>query len=128
MSVSAAGFGTLGEKFLNDTFSEFAQSITINELTTTDDDQGGYSESWGVFASVTAFVLPQQGIGAGGESSKFGRLTTEQSYTFHMRPITGITTKMKIVYGGEDYQIRSIKDIAEGDQWLIIKAEKGVAQ
>jgi len=112
MSVSASAFGALGDKFLADTFVEFKQTIAVNDLSLTDDDQGGYSETWSTFATVGAFVLPK----SGDEKIAGGRLSSENMYTFHMKPIDGITNKMKITYNSEDYQIRSIKDVAEADQ------------
>ena len=124
MSVSASQFGALGLKFLTDTFSDFAQPVVISQLTKTPDDQGGYNEVWSTFASVDSFVLKQSGK----EEFKQGRVLSDDMYKFHISYLVGLTNKMKIVHNAEDYQIRSINNIADSNQWMLIEAEKGVAQ
>ena len=124
MSVSASQFGALGLKFLTDTFSDFAQSVQISSLTKSPDYQGGYSESWDTFATVDAFVLKQNGK----EAFDQGRVLSDSMYKFHISYLTGLDNTMKITLNSEDYQIRSISDIAESNQWMILEAEKGVAQ
>ncbi len=103
MSVSAARFGALGLKFLDDTFSDFAQSVVMSELTPTADGQGGYTEVWSTFATVDAFVLKQSGK----EEFKQGRVLSDDMYRFHVSYLAGLNNKMKITHNSEDYQIRS---------------------
>jgi len=124
VSVSAAQFGALGLKFLTDTFDDFAQSIVIKSLTKSPDYQGGYSEIWTTFATVDAFVLKQ----SGGESADYGRVTSDGSYKFHISYLTGLDNTMKITFDSNDYQIRSVNNIADSNQWMILEADKGVAQ
>lgn len=124
MPVSAARFGTLGAKFLSDTFSEFKKTIVINSLVTVADGQGGTTTTWTLYASVEAFIFIDNGM----EALDAGRIAASQKLTFQLKPVVGITEKMQIVFNGNDYQIRSIDNIAQVDQWMIIKAEKGVAQ
>ncbi len=128
MSVSAARFGALGLKFLDDTFSDFAQSVVISELTKTADGQGGYTEVWSTFATVDAFVLKSGAKIADDEKYVHGRIATEAMYKFHISSLAGLTYKMKITHNSEDYQIRAVNDIAASNQWMIIDAERGVAQ
>ena len=129
MSVSASSFGALGLKFLTDTFADFAKSIVISSLTKSPDYQGGYSEVWSTFATVDAFILKQGSSNVGGsEQFKYGRVISENAYKFHISSLAGLDNTMKITFDSEDYQIRSINNIAASDQWMIIEAEKGVAQ
>lgn len=134
MSVSASQFGTLGQAFLDATFSDFAGTIDLKELKRIPDGQGGHTESWQTIRGtvngeyvllndVKCFCLPQ----SGSESFNNDRNDDRQMLYFHIRPIEGINEAMKLVYKSQDYQIRFIKNIANADQWLIIEAEKGVA-
>ena len=104
MSVSASSFGALGLKFLTDTFSDFAQSIVISSLTKSPDYQGGYSEAWSTFATVDAFILKQGSSSVGGsEQFKYGRVSSENDYKFHISSLTGLDNTMKITFDCEDY-------------------------
>ncbi len=128
MSVSAAKFGALGLKFLDDTFKDFAQSVVISKLTKTSDGQGGYTEVWSTFATVDAFVLKSGSQVSNDEKNVYGRIATEAMYKFHISYLTGLNNKMKITHNSEDYQIRAVNEIASSNQWMIIDAERGVAQ
>ncbi|MCP4491105.1 MAG: phage head closure protein, partial [Gammaproteobacteria bacterium] len=86
--------------------------------------QGGYTEAWSTFATVDAFVLKQSGK----EEFKQGRVLSDDMYRFHVSYLTGLNNKMKITHNSEDYQIRAVNDIASSNQWMIIDAERGVAQ
>jgi len=117
-------FRDLGNKFLTSTFKDFAKDITIQSLTTAQDGAGGFIDNWSTDTTAKAFVFPATGK----EAVELGRLKTDQLYKFELLSVANLSTKMKIVYNAEDYQIRSIQDIAEGNQWSIVFAEKGVAQ
>ena len=122
--VQAVQFGKLGQSFLDSTFADFKHTIEIQSLYEQADGQGGHAKVWVSFASVEAFVLNQ----SGDEPLESGRKITHNIAVFHIRPIDGLTEKMKIVFNSEDYLITRINDIANINQWLIIEAEKGVRE
>jgi len=124
MAVLRSTFSSLADAFISDTFADFAKDVDVYSLARTSDGQGGFTEVWSVFASSKAFIFPLKGK----ENLDSGRLFSDQFYKISLKPISGLTTKMKIIYDGDDFNIRSIVDIAEADAWVNLITEKGVAQ
>ena len=124
MAVLKSTFSALADSFLNDTFKDFRVSIDIVELVETPDGQGGFTVAPSTLATVNAFAFPMTGQ----EKIDAGRLASVQMFKFMFKPVTGLTTKMKIIYNSEDYQIRSTDDIAEAGVWLKVAGELGVTQ
>ena len=122
--ATKAGFITLADSMLNATFKDFNVPIEIFELVETPDNQGGIVATWNSFASVDAFIFPMTGI----EKIQNGRLISDQLFKCHLKPITNINEKMKLVYNSEDYQIRSIENLVSANIWLKMTIEKGVVQ
>jgi len=114
---------SFAEQLLNVTFKSFNKPIVIHELKGSNDGQGGVIVTTVVFATVDALIFPMKGS----EKINMGRLITDQLFTVHLKPITGLTTKMKLVYNGHDYQIRSIVNLVESDSWFKLIVEKGKA-
>lgn len=119
-----ATFTTLADEMLNATFDEFNAPVEIFSFTTFDDGQGGETSRLTSFASVDAFIFPMTGT----EKIQSGRLITDQLFKCHLKTISGLSTEMKLVYDSEDYQIRSIEDIAQASIWTKLTIEKGVRQ
>jgi len=117
-------FISLADKMLNASFKAFNRPVTFEQESQTSDGQGGHASTWSNFASVNVFIFPMKAQ----EKIQAGRLITDQMFNIHLKPIDGLDTKMKMIYNSEDYQIRSIENIAESDIWLKVTAEKGVAQ
>lgn len=124
MALKKTTFSTLASKFLDDTFKDFRKSIVIKTITETADAQGGYTTAITTHATVNGFVFPMTGK----EVITAGGLATDQMSKFMFKPVSGLTTKMKITFDSEDYQIRSIEDVAEANVWIKVIAQKGVAQ
>ena len=121
MALSTATFDTLGTKFLNDTFADFAKSIRIVELLRTADGQGGNTTSRVLFSSNVCFIFPM----VGQENIEAGGLYTDQDFKFSMKPITDLTNKMIIEYDSFDYKIESVEDVVEAGVWINVIAKKG---
>lgn len=100
------------------------KTINVHSETLTPDGQGGNVSSFSLFSTSSGFVLPMTAQ----EKIDSGRLATDQIYKVLVYPIANISTKMKIIYNGDDLNIRSIVDVAEDSSLMIIIAEKGVAQ
>lgn len=126
MAVKRATFEKLADKFLNNTFADFAKSINIIEEIETPDGQGGTSTARSTFASnVKCFVFPM----VGKENIEAGGLYSDQMFKFSMEPIAGLNNKMIIVYTDNDsitndYKIEPFKNLVEANVWIDIIAEK----
>lgn len=126
MAVLRSTFSTLADKFLNDTFADFAKTITIIEEVETPDGQGGTTTARSNFATgVSCFVFPM----AGKENVEAGGLYSDQMFKFSMKPVSGLTEKMIILHTNNDgdtfdYKIEPFKDIADAGVWVDVIAEK----
>lgn len=126
MAVKKATFEKLADKFLNNTFADFAKTISIIQEVETPDGQGGTSTARSTFASsVKCFVFPM----AGKENVEAGGLYSDQMFKFSMEPVTGLTAKMIIVYTNNDsvthdYKIEPFKNLVEANIWIDVLAER----
>lgn len=128
-----AAFQSLANTFVTSTFSEFAQTFVIQQLSSRSDGQGGYIANipdgsggytdWTTFASVTGFVFPAHG----GESIKDGRIKSNYTHKFAFEYVDGITNAMRVFHNGEAYNILSVKTLVDQDIWTEVLAEKAVA-
>jgi len=122
MAVNLDNFGAIGDSFLNDTFLQAAQDITVSQLLLQPDGSGGFVEIWQVLEVVKGFVITK----TVSEPIESGRKISYQMSKVHIRPLTGITEDMKLTINGKMYTIEGINDVVSADQWLIIDAKKGV--
>lgn len=100
------------------------KTIAVWTNSEVNDGQGGQILTPILFSSSDGFIFPMKGR----EKVAAGRLETDQLFKILVFPIVNITTKMKVIYKSEDYNIRSISDVAEDGSLMILIAEKGVAQ
>mgnify|MGYP003651101771 CR=1 FL=1 len=121
MAVSLSKFGALGKKFLNDTFSEAAQTFVISTLVETQDDQGGYVTTLTTFATVKGFIFTKNTS----EPIESGRIVSYQMLKVHIEYLAGLTEEMRITVNNEIYTIKGINDIAKAGQWQILNCERG---
>jgi head-tail adaptor len=124
MAVSLAKFGALGNKFLADTFSEAAQTLTISTLVETSDGQGGYTTSYITFAIVNGFIFTKSGK----EPVESGRLISYQMLKIHIEYLADLQENMRITVGSTVYIIKAINDIAKAGQWQILDCERGAEE
>lgn len=126
MAVKRATFEKLADKFLNNTFADFAKTINIIEEVETPDGQGGTSTERVAFANnVKCFVFPM----VGKENVEAGGLYSDQTFKFSMEPVLGLNDKMIIVYINNDnnefdYKIEPFKNLVEANIWIDVIAEK----
>jgi SPP1 family predicted phage head-tail adaptor len=100
------------------------RKIDFQRQVTAPTASGGETVVWSSYATAWAHIKPM----TGSEKIKFDRLGFEQMMKVVIRFRPDLTTLDKVVYRGNQYQIRSIVNIEEADQWLEIMMEKGVAQ
>lgn len=100
------------------------RKIMINTLNETDDGQGGQTITPVLLAEPWVKMTPMKGR----EKVQSDRLTTEQLTQVLMRYRSDVTEKQQVVYKGEEYQIRSVVNIEEADEWLELMIERVAAQ
>ena len=99
--------------------------ITIQQLSTTRDDYGGGVEAWADFATdIPASVQPLSGRELIAAQAAMSTVTTK----FGMRYIQGVTAAMRIVFGGEVYNMLPPIDPEMRHKELIIMAGTGLNQ
>lgn len=104
--------------------SDLNRKIEFYALVDSRTGTGGQSTSWELIVSVWAKITAKQGK----EISHGDQLDAVAVSEFIVRYRTDLVESTKIVYRGVDYQIRSIINIDEADEWLQIKAERGAVQ
>lgn len=123
MAVLKSTFDTLGSKFLNNTFADFAKDIRIIEEVEVDNGRGGTTTTRVLFSATKCFIFPM----AGKENIEAGGLYSDQMFKFSLKPVANLTNKMIIEYNRFDYKIESVEDIVEADVWINVIAEKDQA-
>lgn len=103
------------------------QRITMQRKTATADGAGGVTEAWANLATNPrpwAEVIAK----AGRETMVENRMAATFVTTFTIHNRTDLTELDRIVWGGENYNIRGIRRQGARELFLIIEAERGVAQ
>lgn len=98
--------------------------IQNKEPTGATDPMGGVIVDWVTVATPWAKMKPMTGT----EQYRADKLNAVGITQVIIRYRSGLNEAMKVVYKGEDYQIRSIIDMEEKRQWLELMIEKGVSQ
>ena len=123
MGVSRQRFKDLANKFVTDTFVEFAQTYAFESLTRVPDDQGGYTTTWATFATVSGFIKPTSGK----EIILDDHINTENLKMFSFEYVAGITSEMRILFNSKYYNIHSVASIQESIVWINVIASESVA-
>lgn len=98
--------------------------VEIQESTETRTSRGSVAETWTTVARVWAGIsFPSSGNSEGVEADQVVS-TTRVAFTIRYRD--GITEKMRIVYGNENYAIIPPIEEHGRKQFLILRAEKQV--
>lgn len=103
------------------------QRITLQRFSETPDGAGGYTAQWADFpadARVWASVKAKSGR----ESLTEGRTSATFVVVFTIYNRSDLSELDRIVWNGENYNIRGILRMGGRDVRLSIEAERGVAQ
>jgi len=100
------------------------RKVELQELVTTPTDTGGFTQSWVKVADLWAKIKNT----SGSELLHADQLGETAFSNFTVRYRANIDEVMRLVYRGNEYQIRHIDNIEEADLWLVIKGERGVSQ
>ena len=95
--------------------------ITIQQASEAPDAYGERVMTWSDYAANRwAEVDPQKGV----EQFLRQRTISEDTVLFRLRYIAGVIPKMKLVYGGNDYNIRSVINVRNADRELLLECQK----
>ena len=103
------------------------QLIDLQRNVATPDGIGGTTRAWAAFAaspSVWAKVTARPGR----EVMVAGRMTAQMPITFTIYNRDDVTELDRIVWNGENYQIRNVLRMGGRTLFLEIDAERGAAQ
>ena len=95
--------------------------VTIQQVSETPNAYGERVITWNNYAANRwAEVDPQKGV----EQFLRQRTISEDTVLFRLRYIAGVIPKMKLVYGGNDYNIRSVINVRNADRELLLECQK----
>lgn len=99
------------------------QRVTIQALTKTADGIGGWTHVWADIVTVWADLFPL----AGREIYSQGQVQSPVTHKCIIRFRDDVTTKHRISYGGQAYNIRAALNLNARGEWLELHLESGVA-
>lgn len=102
------------------------RKVSIQGKQTTNDGFGGVGVVWAEVDSPWCMMKPLNGR----ERVYADRLNAagDTILTMRYKSPLGFDESAKVVYRGDEYQIRSIINLEEADRWLQLVLEKGVVQ
>ena len=121
--MSISSFKALAKSFVDNTFAEYVQVYSFEQITKIPDGQGGFTVIWASFANVTGFVK----IDSGREGELDDHIKSQYSRKFSFEFIAGLTNDMRILYDGDYYNVRSIKSAQDSTIWIDVLADKDIA-
>lgn len=98
---------------------ELRHRITIQESIQTRDSDGGVVDTWGNVTTVWAAVEPQSGTESHIPDSD--QLLASRMTRFRIRKRDGLNTEMRIIFGGQVFDLRQIIHVEtkNREMWLI---------
>lgn len=102
------------------------QRITFQSFTTTPNGMGGEVKAWANIASVPT-VWAGVVAGSGGEGFEEGRTNATATTTFTIRNRSDVSEVNRIVWRGENYNVRQVKRMGSRALYAEIVAERGVS-
>ena len=105
-------------KFMNEHKLSVEREIIIS------DGIGGGSSIWAeVYSDIDCAFIPLSGQ----ERLELARLNHSATHNVYILPQITITEKDRIIFRGKRYDIRNIKNVAEGDAVLILSVDSGLS-
>lgn len=105
--------------------TDLNEPVTFERVTQTPDGAGGFTEAWATIsgAPTRAMVKPMSGR----EVWASMRVEARSTVMVVTRYFAGLKEGDRVVIGGENHNIRYIRDVDLAKRWLEINAEGGVA-
>jgi SPP1 family predicted phage head-tail adaptor len=94
--------------------------IEIQIVTETSDGMGGFTETWSEYTTAWAEIRPMRGE----ESLEWKKLEHEYMHRIWIRYQSGITAKMRIIWGDRIMKIVGLRNPDERNRSLEILAEE----
>ena len=104
------------------TIGMLKRRVTFQRANKVRRDGGGYDYDWADLLTAWAKITPKTGT----EKTHAGKLQATNYVIVIMRYTNVLQADDRMQYNGNDYQIRSIINIEEQNQWLELKLEQGV--
>ena len=105
---------------------ELDQRITFQSYSSVSDGAGGYTRTWANFSSVPTVWAKAQPV-RGSEGFEEGRTNATQTYLFTVRYREDVNEADRILWRGEEYNIRTVKRVSGRNINLVIEAERGAS-
>lgn len=110
------------------TATRLRQRLTLQQEVKTADGAGGYARSWQDIADLWAEISPlNYRAGIGSEKLAAGQIQSEISHKVTLRYRAGISASMRLVFENRAFNIRSVRNINEGNEILELLVDEGVA-
>ena len=106
------------------TVGMLSRRISIERKTLTPDELGGFAEVWQPLAQPWAHIKPMSGR----ELLHADKIDAPAASRFVIRYNANLREDDRVLYRGTYYNIRSLVNIDESDEYTEITAERGVAQ
>ena len=103
---------------------DFRHKVSLQRKDIVSDGVGGSTVAWTEYATPWTKITPK----TGGEKVYLNRLNASGLSTVVMRYRSDISESDKLVYRGNEFQIRSIINVEERDRYTELTIERGVAQ
>ena len=103
---------------------KYRHSIALQQPSKGTDPYGGEYDTWSDFATVRAKKRPLRGR----ELIAAHAAQSETEVMFYIRFLSGVNSSMRIVHGGEYYNITSVVDVDGRGRELEISAKTGVSE
>lgn len=112
-----AGMGSIGK---------MDQRITLQSFSSVSDGGGGFTKAWADLPSAPT-VWADARPATGREQYTEGRDVATAMTVFLIRNRSDVNEECRVVWGGENYNIRDIKRAGGREMYLEIVAERGVS-
>lgn len=105
------------------------RQIVIQSRDSGTDDAGQPVDTWTTLATVWAHILGATGMGSIRQSAVRDGVAVElNSYSFRIRYRTDVTAAKRVVYGGQNYDVKQVRHDLAGKEWTDIVCELGGAE
>lgn len=102
------------------TIGKLRSRITFETLSRSDDDQGGFTETWTELVTVWAHVRPVSSR----ERFFSDQIQYQRSHEVVIRHRDDITQEMRFTFDSRTFQIKGVRSPDEKGFWLVIDAEE----
>jgi SPP1 family predicted phage head-tail adaptor len=102
---------------------ELRKQIAIQQERQTADNAGGYALAWATIATVWGEIVPASGSEIYTAGHLEGRVT--HKVNMRWRSDLAITTDMRLLYNMRSFNIRSVINTDERNQYAVLLVEEG---